>query len=420
MKLAAPVNSNYAATVVTIQNVVQLDNCDNVVAAPLFGYQAIVSKDTVVGTRGLLFPPEVQLSEVYARENNLFRHNELNANPACLEKGYLEDNRRVRAMKFRGHTSNALFMPLESLHFTGIDIDALTDGDSFDKLHGYDICQKYLVKQLGVQREQKNKLKKPSRIEDKFLPQHYDTDNYFRNVDNLNPELNVVITAKLHGTSVRIANTVVNKTYSKWRKLVAKVFGLTLATTEYDYVYGSRRVIKDVNNPDHNHFYDSDIWTLAGEQLKGLLPEGFVIYGELIGWTPSGAAIQSNYTYDVPVGQFRLYVYRVAFINSQGFTFDLAWDQLKEFCKDRGLNAVPELWRGKLKNFAAESWLDDRFNDLGYDTPALGNNKLVDEGVCVRIDSSSAPYILKAKSPAFLMHETKLLDSNTADIETDA
>lgn len=66
-----------------------------------------------------------------------------------------------------------------------------------------------------------------------------------------------------------------------------------------------------------------------------------------------------------------------------------------------------------------EQWIDRRLNDEFRHALALGDNKkLVDEGVCVRADGLT-PIILKAKSPIFLAHETKLLDQEVLDIETD-
>src|SRR4051794_7797380 len=115
MKLEAPENENYAAVVVSITRTVPLENCDNVVGTPLLGFQAIVGKDTQVGDLGIVFPAEVQLSNDYASRNNLHRHGHLNASPEV--KGYLEDNGRVKALKFRGHRSDCLFMPLSSLAY---------------------------------------------------------------------------------------------------------------------------------------------------------------------------------------------------------------------------------------------------------------------------------------------------------------
>ena len=100
---------------------------------------------------------------------------------------------------------------------------------------------------------------------------------------------------------------------------------------------------------------------------------------------------------------------------------------MKEFCKQRGLEAVRELWRGPKVNFRPELFLDQRFCDSQptefaqkFDTPVpLGEDKsIVDEGVCIRIDSM-VPQIYKAKSPLFLEHETKLIDQGAEDLEAE-
>lgn len=68
-----PKNANYVAVVTTIRHINVLPNCDNVVGAPLFGYQAIVGKDTKVGDLVLVFTAETQLSDEYTKANNLYR-----------------------------------------------------------------------------------------------------------------------------------------------------------------------------------------------------------------------------------------------------------------------------------------------------------------------------------------------------------
>ena len=424
MKLQEPKNSNYAATVVRIERLIPLTadgpgkmDCDNVVGAPLLGYQAVVSKDTQVGDVGIVFTAETQLSDEYIRENNLYRHPENNKD--TKKSGYLEDNRRVKAVKFRGHRSDALFMPLSSLAFTKIRLDELEVGDTFDVLGGKEICQKYEIKRKTVARVEKNKHKEFKRVEEKFLPEHYDSENYFRNRDAISPGREIIVTQKLHGTSVRIANTIVKRKLTL-RDKIAKAMGAHIAETEFDYVYGSRRVIKDVNNPDHQHFYDSDIWTDAGQKIHDSIPENFILYGELIGYTPNGALIQDRYAYDLDPGQNDLYIYRVAMVSNQGMLVDLAWDLVKEFCRDRGIKHVPELWRGQHMNFNAEDWLNKNFHKElhgGYPQAVpLADDSPCDEGVCVRIDGI-APYILKAKSPDFLQMESENLDKGVIDTE---
>lgn len=415
MKIEAPKNKNYAATVVRLRSITPLEGCDFVVGTPIHGFQAIVGNDHKAGDLGIVFPVETQLAEEYVRENNLFRHEEYNRDP--MHKGYLEDNRRIKAQKFRGHQSDALFMPISSLFYLGIKEDDLKEGDEFDHLDGQEICRKYeVIGRLG--RANRQPLPKTfKRVDTKFIPEHFDTDNYFKFVDQLNPEQEVIVTQKLHGTSVRIANTIVLRKPTLQDR-IAKLFGVKVLETEFDYVFGSRKVIKDANNPYHQHYYDVDIWTLEGKKLEGIIPENFLIYGELIGYTPTNAAIQSGYTYQLPVGTCRLFVYRVAFVNGQGMVTDLSWDHVKEFCDKNGLTHVPEVWRGKVKDVDVTRFIDKQLNEEFRNCLPLDGKELVDEGVCVRVDKIT-PYILKAKSPVFLQHETKMLDQQKVDLESE-
>lgn len=417
MKLQEPENVNYAATVVAVTRIVPLENCDNVVGTPILGFQAIVGKDTQVGDLGVAFTAETQLSGEYAHVNNLHRHGNLNQDQSA--KGYLEDNGRVKALKFRGHRSDCLFMPLSSLSYTGIDIAGLRSGDTFDVLNGHPICQKYVVKRpVSATKITKNKRKVFDRVDGKFLPEHYGTDNFFRlrNQEAIPAGRHITVTQKLHGTSVRIGHTIVLSKL-RLREKVAARFGVRVQKTEFDHVYGSRKVIKDINNPYQNNFYGFDLWSEEGKKLDAVVPENYIVYGELVGWLPDGfTPIQKNYTYQVLRGACELYVYRVAIVNGQGRITDLAWEQVKEFCSDLGLNHVPELWQGRMDEFVAEDFLDRNFRqELNMGVP-LADESPCDEGVCIRLDGL-APYILKAKSPAFLRHETQMLDEEAPDVE---
>jgi hypothetical protein len=417
MKLDEPKNKNYAAIVVQIKDLVELDNSDNLLGFPAFGYQAIVSKDTEIGTWGVIFPPETQLSEEYCRKNNLHRHGDRNEDPDKV--GYLEDTRRVKALKLRGNRSDALFMPLESLVYTGVKLDELQEGDLFDTLGKHEICKKYLIKEPGVQRLDKNKSAKFRRVDNVAFPLHLDTDNYFRNCHTIPDEQFVTVTQKLHGTSVRVGRVKVARKL-RWFEKLAKKVGVRVSEEEYDNIYGSRRVIKDANDPDQQGFYSTDVWTETGHQLDGIMPDDYMFYGEIIGWTSDGSAIQPNYTYNLPAKQNALYIYRIAHVSNGGRTVvDLSWDQVKLMCKDLGLNHVPELWSGFHRDFNADDWLDTRYFENGYPNavPMSGSKKLVDEGVVVRVERL-IPYCLKAKSPIFLGHETKLLDKGVVDLES--
>jgi hypothetical protein len=301
LKCQAPQNENYAATVVKVRAVNQLAGCDFVVGVPLLGHQAITSKDVQVGDLGVVFTAETQLDERFASENNLYRHSDLNVDPDW--KGYLEDSRRVKALKFRGHRSDALFMSLDSLAYTGIDVSQLQEGDTFDVLNGHEICKKYVVKSPRGKGHGGTRPTTPrvERVDDLLFPKHFDTASYFRQSHQITLADPVTITQKLHGTSVRIGHVVVRRKLTL-RDRIAKVFGVNVRESEYDYVYGSRNVVKDPDSRfDAGEFYGTDIYTTIGKRLKGLLPKGCVVYGEIVGWAADNTPIQPRYTYQIPL-----------------------------------------------------------------------------------------------------------------------
>ena len=51
----------------------------------------------------------------------MYRKAEMNADPT--QKGYIESNGRVRAIKFRNQTSNALAVPLSYFDYTGVQLE---------------------------------------------------------------------------------------------------------------------------------------------------------------------------------------------------------------------------------------------------------------------------------------------------------
>ena len=414
MKLNPPVNENYAATIIAVRSVVDLPKSDRIVGVPVFGFQAITGKGIEVGDLRVLFTAETQLSTEYARANNLHRHSDRNANPDVV--GYLEDTRRVKALRLRGNVSNALLMPLESLAFTGFDVTQLKAGDVFDTLNGVEVCRKYEIirpgqRSLGAGRQTP---KSQQRVDDLMFPKHFDTAQYMRNAHLIDVRDHVYVTQKLHGTSIRVGNVLVKRKLS-WLEKVAKKLGVKVAETEYDYIAGSRNVIKDPRNPfTKGDFYSTDIYSEFAERLRGVIPKGYMIFGELVGWAGQ-TPIQPGFTYGIPAGLAELYVYRVAMINESGLSRDLPWDQVKQFCVDAGIKHVPQIWEGVgFTEEFVQVFLDCKLQDRWSDALPVD---VVDEGVCVRRDGTT-PLVLKAKSPEFLLLETKQLDKGVADMES--
>ena len=428
-------NRNYAAQVVTMPAPRKHPNADRLEIFDVLGMQLIASTGTYKeGEIAVVFGAETQLSEILASEANLLRRSEMNKNPEV--KGYLEDNRRVRAMKLRGQVSSALTIPEDEfcLIFGLTQGENLKPGTRFDHVNGVEVCRKYeiVTPQPRFLPEDAKRKKAFKRVDEAIFPQHLDTDNFFRASDGFTPadlEREVIVTQKLHGSSVRLANIPVKRKLT-WLERIVQKLGVKVQAKEYDTIAGSRRVVKDANNPDAG-FYKSDIWSDALEAYDWALTEGYIIYGELVGYIPNGGPIQRGYTYEEPEGEYQLYVYRVAAVVGDDVV-DLSWDQVKQFCAERDLNWTPELWRGKLKDF---DW--SQFEDKDYfheyvsaevgsffmnvaDEPVrLSGSKTVDEGVVIRLDrGAKVPYLTKAKSPQFLLHETQLLDEGVTDMES--
>jgi len=408
-------NENYCATIVKVHNIVKLDNCDNVVGFPIYGYQAIVSKDTQIGDLGILFTAEVQLSEEYCKQNNLFRHSNLNID--TTQKGYIEDNRRVKAVKFRGHTSSALFMPLSSLMYifaaSPENINSLfKEGDSFNEIEGIEICKKYVIKVPREKGEQKARNITESLVESKVFPQHFETDNYHKNVNKYQNDDTVIITQKIHGTSARFGKVLFKRQLTIIERIL-KWLGVKVQTHEYDYVCGSRRVIKDtVGKPS---FYETDVWAQHLELIKHVIPEDYILYGEIVGYA-GDKAIQGGYSYGYSQGNSELYIYRIAIVNNHGIACDLSWEQVKEFCNTNALKYVPELWQGKHKGFDIELYKEKILSEINPDCLPVDKGS-PEEGICIRKDGI-IPYVTKAKNSSFLHMETAQLDKGEADTES--
>lgn len=445
MKLNKPKNENYAAIVVEIKTLIPLENCDNVQATIIMGNQVIVSKNVKIGDIGLYFPLECQLSKEYLSNNNLYRKADLNLDNT--QKGYFEENGRVRCQPFRGHKSEGLFMPLNSLEFIFDDpvLDSFTSnevniplniGDYFDELNGIPICSKYITKtsrtpgQPGTGKKGRGKLAKESKLIDNQFRFHDDTSMLYKNLHRINPDDLISITYKMHGTS-GISSKVLCKRKLKWYEKALKWIGVNIVDTEYDYIYSSRKVIKNPDlNPDSQHYYDSDIWGIAHKEIKEYLQDGMTFYYEIVGFLPSGAYIQGPFDYGCKEKEHKIHIYRITYTNPSGKVFEFSAKQVQDFCRKNGLNAVPELYYGFSKGLVStdsyygdlllEEWqelflknIKQKYNEKNC---YICKNKVPEEGCVIRIEGLNFE-AYKQKSNRFYELETKLLDKGESNIE---
>lgn len=427
MKLKPPINKNYCATIVELDRFVELENCDNVKHAIIFGNSVIVSKDTGK-IPGVFFPLETQLSNEFLKVNNLYRKAELNDNPNI--KGYFEENGRIRCVKFRGYKSEGFFIPLGSIaKFASVkEVIEIPIGTEFDEINGVKICEKYVIKKnLPGSPKQKEAVKRISRLVPNQFRLHTDTDNLRKYISKLKPEDIVTLSYKMHGTSFVTAN-ILTKRKLKLIDKISKFFGATINDTIYDIVYSSRKVVKnEFETKDHNHFYGYDLWNDIKEILKPVIEKGITLYGEAVGYLKTGEMIQKGFDYGCKMNEFNTYIYRITSTNEDGKVIEFTETQIDAYCKKYGLNRTPLIYHGKLKDLfpiSTESHWHDTLLKMLEDKYLEGDcymcvNKVPAEGIVIKLDKAFDFEAYKLKSFRFLEMETKNLDKGEIDIESE-
>ena len=416
-------NPNYAAFIYEVTQTHPLDGLDNLVGVNVGGYQALTSKQTQPGDLFVVLVAGTQISETYARRLNLYRDSSLNADKS--QTGYLENNRRIKAIRLRGHASNALLIPfLEFVGVRGGGAD-LRIGMQFDHIDGVEFSRKFGV---PVKSNPNNgpavKVHKSGVTSEQF-PEHYDTPQWHRVSQDFAGK-DVTVTQKLHGCSWRGSWVEIDRPAKWYERLVAKV-GIKTDLKEWKFVVGSRRVIK--TEGDGDHWYSTDIWSEYAQthNLAEALPKGVMVYGELIGWLPDGTPIQRGYTYNLPKGQAALYIYRVTVAGADGTHYDLSDAAMREFAAQRGLKVVPLLASfsrdegvfllGEFLETLTDTTLSDEDEWAFIERPVpLSPDSPCDEGVVIRAEGIT-PKAAKFKFPRFYEFESVQADAGAADIE---
>jgi hypothetical protein len=232
-------------------------------------------------------------------------------------------------------------------------------------------------------------------------------------------------------------------------------FGVKVQTTQYDELYSSRSVLKNryINEGATNGFYNEDIWEVVHNELKHKIEPGISLYGEIVGFLPSGAHIQRGYDYGCvnlidkysvsnayPLGspipnpfgiyQHKFVIYRITYTKPDGNVIEFSWQQIKNYCKKYELEHVKELYFGKAGNLVStidastDQWKNDLFNQLSAcyleKNCTWCVNKVPAEGICVRRDGLESYSTFKLKAKRFLERESKMLDLEQENIEDNA
>ena len=442
MKLSIKENStNYVCTVVEIKNLFPIEGADKIQRCVVNGNDVVVSKDVKLGDKMLYFVSGTKLNEDYCKYNNLLDKAE--SNNDTTKKGFISHKQfRVKAIKLRGIVSDGMLMPLESLGFDGNAWDSdLKPGDEFTDINGISICEKYFVPIRNSNPGGKAPAKQPkiSRLVENQFFLHNDTDNLRKNIHKLNANDIIGIHYKKHGTSAVFGNVLVKKNL-KWYEKLAKKLGLNVIDTHYDVVYSSRKVVKNeyLNPNQDGGFYGEDIWSVVAKEISHLIPKNWTLYGEILGYTPSGAFIQDGFDYGCQKGEHKFYVYKISVVNPDGQVIYLTDKQIQEWCEKVGLlfkdtfiyygmvDSIFESreymdWDVLVRDQEYDSWKENllAFLEFKYNEKDcyMCVNKVPEEGIILRIEKLEHYEAYKLKSKRFILGESEAQEKGQENLE---
>lgn len=465
----------YCATVVKIGTIVPIEGTDFLGTTLVNGFPIIVRKDLIhEGDIMIYCPIETQLNETYLSSNDLYEwsHRHLNSNyfevEECINQdgmeaakkmvGFFNKYGRVRILRLRGQASMGYLASINSLAVWGYRTDKYNWEDfvgvDFDTVEDEKFIQVYIPpKKPQAERLSKDQ-RRSKRIEkiDRMIPGefsfHYDTQQLNRNMHRFNPEDQVDISIKMHGTSICLGNVLVKKPKQyklgiiNWlhSKLPLKCQRLE---SGYDIVYSSRTVIKnaDLNNTLNpgGGYYGTDIWADYAKLLGPYIPEGMEIFGEIVGYvTGTQTAIQKGYDYGCKIGDNRLYIYRIRTKEADGTHREWELWQIRDFLRFiviqypeliGKVDIVPILYSGTLSHLYPEIPTDHHWHENVLaalkQEPVFGmeglepfcNNKVPREGIVLRIVGDPIAEAFKLKCISFLEKEAKQVDKGEINLD---
>ena len=410
--------SEHCGYVVQINELHPHSNADRLQVAVIFSQNVIVDLNTKIGDLGVFFPVDLQLSEEYCEKNNLVRRKDEYGNNIG---GYLDpDKRNIRAMKLRGEKSEGLFMPLESLVYTGET--KFEVGEKIEMLNGHEICRKYIPKtqnRRGHVTEGNHTRKKSVPLAPLFA-EHADTEQLVYNMEAFKPGDQIEITLKMHGTSGRTGYLPKFQGYKRtfWDKIFRRE-----GTPIYDwgYVTGTRRVV--LHDFDEGGYYGNNAFRAPHAKFfEGKLHKGETVYYEIVGFTDTGAPIMPEvanskisdkefskqygkttiFSYgchpegmlhkgtiaQTEVPQSACYVYRMTMTNEDGDVVEYTPDFMRYRCEQMGAKCVMPFYRGYIdepEDLKSPGEVVKELAELFYDGPDPIGKTHVREGVVVRI-----------------------------------
>lgn len=294
-------------------------NADRLEIATIYGFQVIVGKDQYQKGDRIVFIPIDSLLPKWL-EDTLFPK----------DSKVVLRNSRVRQIKLRGRVSQGLIVDPQHIS-SKVNPTYLQPEQDLAAILG---ITKYEPPLPGVafMAGSKSRDKKDAHL---LFHQYNGVNNIKWMPDYFKEGELVEIQCKLHGTNARIA--VLPFVANTFVKKVKKFFGLAPKT---ERCYGSNRV--DISSSfNYKGFYGQDIYGACFNDIKAFdkIKQGEIVYGEII-----GPGIQQHYTYGLDKHHF--VVFDVKILQNDGKFKWLDPMDVQTFCKERGFEHIPVLYRG--------------------------------------------------------------------------
>ena len=423
-------NVNYLAKIIKLSNIRKHSNADKLQCTIIDGNNVIIGLDNTIDEIGVYFPIESKINLDFLKFHSLLKDKTLNKD---VEKaGFFETTGRVRIQTLRGEKSEGFWLPIQNLFdFVGSEFK-FEINEEFDMVNDKLFVEKYIpINQISTKsNDPKLKGKKTKKVESRLVEGqfafHHDTSNFGKNIYSINPDDDIIITNKLHGTSA-VFSKVLTKRKLPIKDRIGKFLKMSINEHEYGNIYSSRKVIKnDILRPLTDGFYKTDVWGDVNNEIQHFLKDGMIIYGEIVGYTKEGRLIQGKYDYGMEHGKNKLYIYRITTVSITNHTFEWTWSMIKLFCQQNGLNYVPEMYVGKAGDLFKDLIIDDEWHN-NFLTKLKDKylekhcdiclNKVWAEGIVIRKETLTIQSF-KLKSFNFMGDEAKLIDKGEIDIET--
>ena len=416
-------DSNYTCSCVTLPELKEVSWLDNLRLATVFGYGCLVGKDSQPW-KYIFFPAETIISDEFLRENNLYRHENLNKD--TTKKGFFGDDRRVKAIKFKWVVSSWLLIPITSLNYLGYgdEYSELRIGDNFHSIDGKEVCRKYR-RPLSPMRLNWNWVLWKRKNFDRIIPTqfrfHLSTPQFLKFLGDFREWDRIVITEKLHGTSAVFSNVLTRRRL--WiMETMARALWIRVEEHEYFPIYSSRTVIKnaDINMNVDGGFYWEDIWGTYAKILESKIEKGITLYGEIVGYTSSWAYIQQGYSYGCKPWESKFYCYRITYTTPEGNVIEFTDSQIRQYCSIRSIDVVPLVPMKWDRMYQSENRFEQIAEHYSKDIEIMcpmNDNKVPREWVVIRRDGQEFFSAYKLKSQLFLTWESKQIDEGKEDTE---